>query len=129
MPPKAALQRGRMAVIVKLIAVSLAHSAEARVKIRRDGPRVHHADVAGKPGIERKGEFFRRNPGKGIKMRDLPERVHPGVRPAGAGYCRGSVGQILERLLQHLLHCDGVDLALPTRIGRAVVRHRQCNPS
>ena len=128
MPPIMAFQRGRMRLIVNLIAISFTGGAKPRVEIRGDSLGFHHANVAGETRIERKGKLLCGNSGEGVKVRDLPERVHPGIRPACPGHGCGRACQSLQRFFEYLLYGGRVDLALPTRIGCAVIRNRQGDP-
>ena len=49
--------------------------------------------------------------------------MHPGVRAAGAGDGHWRAGGPGEGFLQHLLHRQAVELALPARVSGAVVFH------
>ena len=121
-----AIQGAGMGRVVDAIGVPLARRVKPGVKRHRDVPPVQHADVGGQTGIQRKGEFLRRNAAGSIEMHPLPQRVNARVRPAGAGHGqRFLAGQLLQGFLQHLLHRQCVLLALPASVGRAIVADGQ----
>ena len=63
-------------------------------------------------------------------MHPLSQRVNARVRPAGAGDSQPFLaGQLPQGLFQHLLHRQRVLLALPARVGRAIVADGQQHPA
>ena len=56
-----------------------------------------------------------------IDMRDLRQRMHPGIGASGAEYGRPVAGKPLKGGLERLLHREAVGLALPANEARPVI--------
>ena len=123
MGAQVAPQGGAMAAVANAVGIALAAGEKPCVEVRGHLPPLMHPDVPGKHGIEHEGIFLRGDGGVRVKMEGLTQGMHPGIRAAGAGDGHRRTGGPGEGLLQHLLHRQAVELALPARVGGAVVFH------
>ena len=85
-------------------------------------------NILGKPFVQRVAEFLRRDPAFGVKNRQVPERMNPGIRAAGSGDCQTLPGQCKERLIYRLLYGQRILLKLKARIFRSVVSDTEQDP-
>ncbi len=81
-----------------------------------EDPYVLRQAMVGAVDEPREGENFAE-----LKMRDLPTSVDPGVGTAGTGQPHWLLQQVRQSLFDHLLDGCGIELALPTGIGRSAV--------
>ena len=85
--------------------------------------RLLDTDILGKSLVQCVGDFLRRHPAGRIKHSDIPQCMHPGVRPAGANDLDRFSQQIRQTAVQLTLNRNTVILDLPAVIIRTVVRH------
>jgi hypothetical protein len=99
----------------------------AGVKPGRDVFGTHDRDVLGQAPVEREGQA----PGWvvrfGLKVGDVPERVHAGVGTRAPIHVRRVPAYDLDRGFQRSLHGARTRLALPTLEGSALVLEIQTN--
>ena len=111
--------------VVDAVGIALAARIKTRMEIGWDRVSLQHADIGRKQRVEREGILVGGNAAQGIKVGTLAQGMHARIGAAGARHTRLFPGQAGERLLQHLLHAQGIVLPLPARIGGAVVADGQ----
>ena len=121
MPGIASQEGGRHGAAVDEIGVPLAEGPAPRVEASRRIVDGTHADVGRQRGVERAADGRRLERAVGRERRDLSERMHAGVGPAGAHEARGVAQERTRGGEDDPLHGRHVALDLPARVRRAVV--------
>ena len=104
------------------VEIGLSARLEARVEIRRRARAAQYTDFGRQVGIQRSVPFHRREKtARHIRMRHLPQRMHPGIRPPRPVHYDALPTDPHEGLLQAILHCITARLALPSTERASVV--------
>ena len=93
----------------------------SRVKASRSPVRRRDPDRGGQQPIERLLEALGRDWALQLARRDLPERVHAGIGPAGSNSPHGLAFDLGQGFLEHTLDRRAAGLHLPARVVRPVV--------
>ncbi len=112
---------------VEPVAVELGDGVPAGVVSLGRHARREHPDVGGQEVIGAVDEPLHGKVATESQGDELPVGVHAGVGAAGADGTNGLAGQRGERLLEHLLHGEGVRLALPAGVAGADVGEREAD--
>ncbi len=92
------------------------------MEIGRDLGRLQHHDrMRPQMVVERIAQGIERHLAPEVEMRDLAQRMHAGIGPAGGLYRHRFAAERVDRLLQRLLHRRPVRLALPAAKRPAVI--------
>jgi hypothetical protein len=78
-------------------------------------------DVRGEKAVQAAVKTLQRNGNGSLKVRNLTQRVHAGIGPAGADQPHTLPGHPGEVLLEDLLNGDSIGLDLPPVIIRAII--------
>ena len=89
--------------------------------------RLLDTDILGKSLVQCVRDFLCRHPAGSIEYCNVPQRMHPGVRPAGANDLDRFSQQIRQTAVQLTLNRNTVILDLPAMIIRSVISHGQAD--
>ena len=103
------------------VAVGLRLRGEAAVEVVADVLGCGDADVVRQEVVDAEDEPARRDFERDVGVRALRPRVDAGVGAPGALDAHGRAEEPRQRLLDDLLHADGVRLRLPSGVARAEV--------
>ena len=109
------LQRRQHRVRTDIIMIDLPGRRKAAVEIRRHLLAGHDADRRGQFRVERGHpvERIHRDLRRRIEMRDLPERMHAGIRAAGSLQPDRLFRHLFKRAHDEILHRVSAGLRLP----------------
>ena len=124
-PPDERLREGGPAAR-DLVQVAARERAVAGVEPAADRLHREHVHVARQLVVELHAQDLRRHRRQELDVRDLPQRVHPGIGPPRAVELeRRGVDHRRDRAVELPLHGAGVLLHLPPAVARAGVFERQ----
>ena len=116
-PPR--VQGRARAAVEDEVAVSARLGAVAGMKVLRHGLRTAQADVGGQFAVGAEQPAAHGAHRLGVEMRDLPARMHAGIRAPGADQGHRGGGDARQGRLGHLLYGRGGGLRLPARVARS----------
>ena len=108
---------------VELITIRFAFRAEARIEIVGSSLAKKHAYIVGQFGVDGVWYLLARNGSFRIEMHHLPKRVYSRVRSSACGRLRGRGKNLCQRLFQHFLYAQPVELTLPAHVVCTEIRN------